>query len=218
MRVFDHAGIPTASRQAGEMYAEATKVWVTDAVRHPARIGYLRFESDSPVQGPLRSLPQVALRVPKPEQEPEGAEILPDPFDATDTLRVVFVLENGAACPNIPAVFFASRSVDSSIPTPASYPACLFRLPRVGFSNEPFKVRSIRPQNLPSGAATNFVIVSPWSVAARAPDRDRSESESVPYMPCGVYTPDVLFENPERPAGRLDWGPSRPPHQIAAHS
>ena len=79
MRAFDHVGIPTEEGQPEEMYVAATKVWVTDPERHPHRIEYLRFESDSPVKGPVRSLPHLL-----------------GPFRATETLRVVFVLKDGA--------------------------------------------------------------------------------------------------------------------------
>lgn len=96
MRAFDHVGVPTTDRQVGEMYVEATKVWVTDPALHPHRIEYLRFEPDTPVKGPVRDLPHVAFRVQRLEQELEGAEVLLGPFQATDTLRVVFVLKDGA--------------------------------------------------------------------------------------------------------------------------
>ena len=96
MRAFDHVGIPTSDPHEGEMYVAATKVWVTDPARHPHRIEFLRFEPDSPVQGPVRDLPHVAFRVPQLEPELDGTEILLGPFQATDTLRVVFVLRDGA--------------------------------------------------------------------------------------------------------------------------
>ena len=96
MRTFDHVGVPTTDRQSGEMYVEATRVWVTDPAQHPNRIEYLRFEPDSPVHGPVRDLPHMAFRVEKLEPELEGAEVLLGPFHATDTLRVVFVLKDGA--------------------------------------------------------------------------------------------------------------------------
>ena len=96
MRVFDHVGVPTEDRQPGEMYVEATKVWVTDPAGHPNRIEYLRFEPDSPVHGPVRDLPHVAFRVDSLTAELEGGDILLGPFQATDTLRVVFVLRDGA--------------------------------------------------------------------------------------------------------------------------
>lgn len=96
MRIFDHVGIPTTERHADEMYVDATKVWVTDPARHPNRIEYLRFEDDTPVSGPVRDLPHVAFRVNKMEDELDGCEILLGPFQATDSLRVVFVLRDGA--------------------------------------------------------------------------------------------------------------------------
>ena len=96
MRFFDHIGVPTEERQPQEMYVEATKVWVTDPVNHPHRVEFLRFEPDSPVKGPVCELPHIAFRVDDLDAAIEGAEILLGPFQATDTLRVVFVLRDGA--------------------------------------------------------------------------------------------------------------------------
>lgn len=96
MRTFDHVGVPTDEKQQGEMYVEATKVWVTDPEQHPHRVEFLRFEPDSPVHGPVRDLPHIAFRVERLEDEIEGTEILLGPFDATETLRVVFVKKDGA--------------------------------------------------------------------------------------------------------------------------
>lgn len=96
MQVFDHIGIPTEEKHSEEMYVPQTKVWVTDPLRHPQRIEYLRFEADSPVTGPLRDLPHIAFRVDNLENAIEGLEVLLGPFNPTDTLRVVFVSKDGA--------------------------------------------------------------------------------------------------------------------------
>jgi hypothetical protein len=96
MRAFDHVGVPTAEKQPEEMYVADTKVWVTDPLRHPHRIEYLRYEPDTPVSGPVRDLPHMAFRVDNLEREIEGAEILLGPFQPTSTLRVAFVLRDGA--------------------------------------------------------------------------------------------------------------------------
>lgn len=96
MRVFDHVGIPTDEKQPNELYVEATKVWVTDPARHPYRVEYLRFEPDSPVTGPVRDLPHIAFRVDDMEGAIGGEQILLGPFQATPTLRVVFVEKDGA--------------------------------------------------------------------------------------------------------------------------
>jgi hypothetical protein len=96
MRRFDHVGIPTEEQHPLEMYVAETKVWVTDPLQHPQRIEYLRFEPDSPVSGALRNMPHIAFRVDDLERELKGAEILLGPFNATPTLRVVFVRKDEA--------------------------------------------------------------------------------------------------------------------------
>lgn len=78
------------------MWVEATRVWVTDPADHPNRIEYLRYEPDSPVKGPVRDLPHMAFQVDNLEAAMEGAEVLLGPFHATNTVRVVFVLRDGA--------------------------------------------------------------------------------------------------------------------------
>lgn len=96
MREFDHIGIPTDDKQPNEMYVPDTKVWVTDPLAHPYRVEYLRFEPDSPVTGPVRDLPHIAFRIDNLDEAIEGEEILLGPFEPTDTLRVAFILKDGA--------------------------------------------------------------------------------------------------------------------------
>ena len=75
-----------------------------------------------------------------------------------------------------------------------------------GVDKVPFKVR-IRLNNLPSGVATNFVIVSPSSGVAATQLSGISRvrpvvalnPKVVPYMRPGIYNLDVLFDNPEHP-------------------
>ncbi len=96
MRKFDHVGVTTDDRQPNEMYVEETRVWVTDPEAHPYRVEYLRYEPDTPVSGPVRTLPHMAFQVDNLEEEMKGCEILLGPFQPTETLRVVFVLKDGA--------------------------------------------------------------------------------------------------------------------------
>jgi hypothetical protein len=96
MRFFDHVGVPTEDKQHNEMYVPATKVWVTDPAQHPHKIEFLRFEPDSPVKGAVRNQPHMAFRVDNLDEAIKGEEVVLGPFDATETLRVVFILKDGA--------------------------------------------------------------------------------------------------------------------------
>ena len=95
MKQFDHVGLPTTDKQPNEMYVVETKVWVTDPLAHPYRVEFLRYEADTPVTGPVRDLPHVAFRVDQLEDYMAGKEVVLGPFKPTDTLRVVFIVEDG---------------------------------------------------------------------------------------------------------------------------
>lgn len=68
-----------------------------------------------------------------------------------------------------------------------------------GVDKVPFRVREIRPDNLPTGVATNFVLVSPSSGIARAAIVVALNPKVVPYMRPGFYSLVVVLENSERP-------------------
>jgi uncharacterized protein (TIGR03437 family) len=67
-----------------------------------------------------------------------------------------------------------------------------------GVDRVPFKAR-IRLTNLPTGAETNFVMVSPSSGVAYGTSVIALNPKVVPFMRPGFYRLDVLFDNPERP-------------------
>lgn len=96
MRQFHHVGVITDEPQPGEIFVGATRVHVTNPNDHPYRIEYLRFEPDSPVTAPVRTLPHIAFRVDSLDAEIAGKHVLLGPFQAMEGLRVVFVLEDGA--------------------------------------------------------------------------------------------------------------------------
>jgi hypothetical protein len=94
---FDHVGIPTDDRKDGESWVEATRVWVTSPRAHPYNVEWLRYEPDSPVEGPLRTEPHVAYRVDDVHEAVKGHEVLAEPFDVGDGfLTVAFVAADGA--------------------------------------------------------------------------------------------------------------------------
>ena len=87
---FSHVGMITEEPKPGEIFVEATRVWITDFVGHPFKIEWLRFEPDSPVTGPVRTQPHVAYRVESIEAASAGMPVLLEPFIAMENLRVGF--------------------------------------------------------------------------------------------------------------------------------
>jgi hypothetical protein len=87
---FSHVGLITDRPREGEVFVEATRVWITDFVNHPYHIEWLRFEADSPVTGPVRTQPHVAYRVPSIEAAARGLKVLLEPFVPLPNLRVGF--------------------------------------------------------------------------------------------------------------------------------
>lgn len=96
MRQFHHFGLPTDQPQEGETYVQATKVFVTDPMKHPQKIEFLRFEADAPLTGPVREMPHIAYACDSLDEEIAGAQVLLGPFEAMPGLRVVFVNKEGA--------------------------------------------------------------------------------------------------------------------------
>lgn len=97
-KTYHHTGVITEQVQPGEIFVPASKVWVTSPENHPHRIEFLRYEPDSPVQGPVRERCHTAYVVEDVELETaiRGTKVLLGPFDPLEGLSVVFVEEDGA--------------------------------------------------------------------------------------------------------------------------
>ena len=87
---FSHIGLPTDEPKPGEVFVEATRVWITNFAKHPFHVEWLRFEPDSPVTGPVREQPHVAYRVASIEESSRGMRVLLEPFTPMDGVRVAF--------------------------------------------------------------------------------------------------------------------------------
>lgn len=96
MRTFAHVGLPTDDKQPGEVYVEATKVWVTDPDDHPYKVEFLRYEPDSPACEQLKTLPHLAFETDDLQAEIAGEEVILGPFEALPGLTVVFIYKDGA--------------------------------------------------------------------------------------------------------------------------
>jgi 3-hydroxyisobutyrate dehydrogenase len=94
---FDHIGIPTSERHEGEVYVEATKVWLTSPRDHPANVEWLRYEPDTDVPIQVRDCPHVAYRVADIEEAVDGHDVLMDTFEIGDGFaKISFILYEGA--------------------------------------------------------------------------------------------------------------------------
>jgi hypothetical protein len=87
---FSHIGLITDQPKPGEVFVAPTRVWITDFVKHPFHVEWLRFEPDSPVSWPVRDQPHVAYRVDSIEDASRGMEVLLEPFQPLENLRVGF--------------------------------------------------------------------------------------------------------------------------------
>lgn len=93
---FDHIGLITTEKKAGETFVAATKVWVTGIAAHPYRVEWLRFEPDTPVKSPVRDQPHVAFRVASIADAAKGLKVLIEPFDAGIAKVGFYQTEDGA--------------------------------------------------------------------------------------------------------------------------
>lgn len=107
---FDHIGIPllNASEEErkiasaeGEIWVEATGVWITNPRTHPKRIEYFRPEEAKEIDPKniglwkLWNLPHIAYRVDDIDEAMEREEIVLGPFRAGNFAAVVFVHKDG---------------------------------------------------------------------------------------------------------------------------
>ena len=96
MSQFHHVGVPSKAKREGESYLEGGKVYITDPDKHPYGFEFLRFEAGSPLPKELQTMTHVAFKVPNVDAALKGEKVILPPFDATPTLRVAFIMKDGA--------------------------------------------------------------------------------------------------------------------------
>ncbi len=94
MAQFHHVGVPTDAQQPDETYLEGGKVYFTDPEASPYRFEYLRFEADSPMPDLMKTTPHVAYVVADLAAAMEGEEVLLEPFQPMENLRVAFIVKD----------------------------------------------------------------------------------------------------------------------------
>lgn len=96
MKKFNHVGIPTSVKHENESFNPDIGLYVTDFSDSEHRIEWLRFLEDSPMPEELKTTAHVAYEVDNLEEAMKGKKVLLEPFDANDTLRIAFVMEDEA--------------------------------------------------------------------------------------------------------------------------
>jgi hypothetical protein len=99
---FDHIGIITRRRHAGESWVPETQVWVTNPRLHPSRLEYVRPQLRPEVATSnvglwkLWHLPHVAYRVTHLDRAIVGEELILAPFRPGAFARAAFIHKDGA--------------------------------------------------------------------------------------------------------------------------
>ena len=93
---FHHFGVPTSIEQDNEVYIDGAGVNVTDPSASPYKIEFLRFDSDSPMPDAVKNNCHAAFVVDDLDAALEGQNVIIEPFDATETLKVAFIMDGDA--------------------------------------------------------------------------------------------------------------------------
>jgi hypothetical protein len=93
---FHHFGVPTSIKQDNEVFIEGAGVNVTDPGESPYNIEFLRFEADSPMPESVKTNCHAAFIVNDLAAALEGQNVIIEPFDATETLKVAFITDGDA--------------------------------------------------------------------------------------------------------------------------
>jgi hypothetical protein len=93
---FHHFGVPTSAQSDKETYIEGGKVYATSPDDHPYRVEFLRFDADSPMHEAVINRPHAAFMVDDLNAALAGQNVIIEPFDATEELRVAFIMDGDA--------------------------------------------------------------------------------------------------------------------------
>jgi len=96
MRKFSHIGIPTDKPHKEEIFLEDSNLYVTDFTKSENAIEWLRFLDGSNMPEALKKTAHVAFEVDDLDAELEGKTILMAPYQASDQLKIAFILEDEA--------------------------------------------------------------------------------------------------------------------------
>ncbi|UGA56676.1 VOC family protein [Vibrio sp. VB16] len=96
MKKFNHIGIPSNIEHTGEVLNADIGLYCTDFNESENRIEWLRFLEDSPMPEELKTTAHIAYEVSDLEEAMKGKKVLLEPFNANDSLKIAFVMEDEA--------------------------------------------------------------------------------------------------------------------------
>jgi hypothetical protein len=96
MLKYNHLGIPTNIKKAGERYLPQFKMYVSGYEDSAYKIEWMRFEPDCPLPELVKNIPHVAFEVENLAEAIKGRRILIEPNSPSDGVQVAFIEDNGA--------------------------------------------------------------------------------------------------------------------------
>ena len=95
---YHHIGIPTKDPIGNEKYMSEFKMYTGGFATSPFGIEWMRFESGSPVQDLVKSVPHVAFEVDNIDEEitKHSLNVLTPPNNPAEGIRVAMIEHNGA--------------------------------------------------------------------------------------------------------------------------
>lgn len=95
---YHHTGIPTKAKMPDEKYLPQFKFYVSGFDTSPFGIEWMRFESDSPINQLIQTVPHLAFEVDNIDEEisKRKLNLISEPNSPADGIRVAMIEHNGA--------------------------------------------------------------------------------------------------------------------------
>ena len=94
MREFNHVGIVTDQKHAGETFVPDCRAYITDFNSHPYRIEWCRIEAGSTLPEVLKKGLHLAFKVDDLDQEIAGKNVVLPPFSPMEGVRAAFIMSD----------------------------------------------------------------------------------------------------------------------------
>ncbi|MCX6013429.1 MAG: pyridoxamine 5'-phosphate oxidase family protein [Chloroflexi bacterium] len=93
---YHHIGIPTKEKHNNEIYLKDFKLYTSGYNDSQYGIEWMRFEEDSPLPELIKTVPHIAFEVDDLDRAIEGKQIIIQPNQPSQGIKVAFIVDNGA--------------------------------------------------------------------------------------------------------------------------